>query len=183
MEVPPFHTHEDSSDYRFCPRCGGDLERRLIRSSEPERLVCARCGFVFYLDPKVAVGTIIRTPDQRIVLVKRSIEPGYGKWVFPGGYVDRGETLESAAVREAREESGLAVRIERLVNVYSYTGRTPVIIVYAAQVIGGELDACDECLEAVAFAPADIPWDELAFRSTREALQEYLERGSHVVKG
>ena len=69
--------------------------------------MCASCGFVFYMDPKVAVGTVIRTADDRVVLVRRAIEPGYGLWVFPGGYVDRGEQVLDAAVREAREESGL----------------------------------------------------------------------------
>jgi ADP-ribose pyrophosphatase YjhB (NUDIX family) len=162
------------TQYRFCPTCGGALETRLLKTTEPERLVCAACGFVFYLDPKVAVGTIIRVPDSRLVLVKRAIEPGYGRWVFPGGYVDRGEELAAAAVREAREECGLDVRLDRLINIYSYAGRTPIIIVYAATAIGGELCADDECLEAALFERQRIPWDELAFRSTREALEHYL---------
>ena len=162
--------------YRFCPACAAPLERRLIKPGEPERLVCAACGFILYMDPKVAVGTIIRTPDARLVLVRRAIEPGYGLWVFPGGYVDQGETLVHAAVREAREESGLQVRIDRLVNIYSYGGASPIVIVYAATMTGGELCTDDECLEARLFAPEHIPWERLAFRSTREGLQEYLGR-------
>jgi ADP-ribose pyrophosphatase YjhB (NUDIX family) len=149
------------------------LEPRLLKASEPERLVCTGCGFVFYLDPKVAVGTIIRDDEGRIVLVKRAIEPGYGKWVFPGGYVDRGEEVLIAAVREAREESGLDIRIDALVNVYSYSG-APVVIVYAATVTGGCLACDDEGLEAQLFAADAIPWDELAFRSTRDALRDFL---------
>ena len=122
--MPDWHLaeHDETRTYRFCPRCGGELERRLLKSTEPERLVCLRCAFVFYLDPKIAVGTIIRTSDGRIVLVRRAIDPGYGKWVFPGGYVDRGEPLTTAAVREAREECGLDVRLDGLVNIYSYPG-------------------------------------------------------------
>src|SRR5262245_17268306 len=85
------HPHDTSHLYRFCPQCGGALERRRLKATEPERPVCTQCGFVFYLDPKIAVGTIIATDANRIVLVRRAIEPGYGKWVFPGGYVDRGE--------------------------------------------------------------------------------------------
>jgi len=123
------------------------LERRLLKATEPVRPVCTRCGFVFYLDPKIAVGTIIRTESGRIVLVRRAIEPGYGKWVFPGGYVDRGEPLTSAAIREAREECGLEVRLDSLVNIYSYPGRAPVIVVYAATAISGALCVDDECLE------------------------------------
>ncbi len=162
--------------YNFCPTCGGGLALRSIKAGEPDRLVCQRCGFVFYLDPKVAVGTIIVDEQQHIVLVRRAIEPGYGKWVFPGGYVDRGEDVKTAAVREAREEAGLEVRLDHLINVYSYPGRAPVIIVYAATLIGGCLACDDEGLEARFFAPHEIPWDDLAFRSTFEALREFLGR-------
>jgi ADP-ribose pyrophosphatase YjhB (NUDIX family) len=94
--------------------------------------------------------------------------------VFPGGYVDRGEEVRHAAVREALEETSLDVRLDRLLDIYSYTGRTPVIIVYAATLLGGVLACDDEGLEAKFFQPADIPWDELAFRSTHEALREFL---------
>ena len=167
------HPH-DERPYSFCPMCGGDLEPRSLKQSEPERLVCVRCGFVFYLDPKVAVGTIIRDEQQRIVLVRRAIEPGYGKWVYPGGYVDRGELVVDAAVREAREEAGLQVRLDHLINVYSYPGRSPVIIVYAASILGGSLCTDDECLEARFFEAHEIPWGELAFPSTHDALREYL---------
>jgi 8-oxo-dGTP diphosphatase len=167
------HPH-DERPYSFCPMCGGALEPRAIKQNEPERLVCVRCGFVFYLDPKVAVGTIIRDDDGRIVLVKRAIEPGYGKWVYPGGYVDRGELVKDAAVREAREEAGLQVRLERLINVYSYPGRAPVVIVYAATIVGGTLMVDDEGLEARFFRAEEIPWDDLAFPSTHDALREYL---------
>lgn len=160
--------------YRFCPRCGGALERRLLKATEPERPVCSRCSFVFYIDPKIAVGTIIRSTSDRIVLIRRAIDPGYGKWVFPGGYVDRGERLTAAAVREAREECGLEVRLEGLVNIYSYAGRTPVIVVYAATAIGGTLCATDESLESSEFVEFSLPWDELAFRSTQDALRDYL---------
>jgi ADP-ribose pyrophosphatase YjhB (NUDIX family) len=115
------------------------------------------------------------------VLVKRAIEPGFGKWVFPGGYVDRGELLTAAAVREAREECGLEVRLDGLVNIYSYAGRTPVIVVYAATAIGGELTVDDESSETAEFALPAIPWDELAFTSTVEGLRDYMAGLLHPV--
>jgi 8-oxo-dGTP diphosphatase len=167
--------------YRFCTSCGGRLESRRLKATEPARPVCTACGQVVYLDPKVAVGTIIRTPDEQLVLVRRAIEPGYGLWVFPGGYVDRGETLTSAAVREAREECGLEVRLEGLVNIYSYPGRAPVIVVYAATAIGGSLCIDDECLETAEFDKSSLPWDNLAFRSTHEGLRDYLAGLLHPV--
>ena len=172
------HTHDEMPPYKFCPVCGSPLEPRVLKITEPKRLVCtnAACGFVFYLDPKIAVGTIIRMASGKVVLVKRAIEPGYGKWVFPGGYVDRGEEVTLAAIREAREEAGLEIRLDELINVYSYPGRAPVIIVYAATMTSGELATDDEGLEIREFALDEIPWDDLAFRSTREALTEYIHR-------
>ena len=174
--------HDESHAYRFCLRCGGPLERRLLKSTEPERPVCLQCGFVLYLDPKIAVGTIIRQAAERIVLVRRAIEPGYGKWVFPGGYVDRGEPLTVAAVREAREECGLHVRLDGLVNIYSYAGRTAVVVVYAATAIGGTLCVDEECRETAEFATPEIPWEELAFHSTQEALRDYLAGILHPLR-
>src|SRR3954454_2108218 len=161
--------------YRHCPQCGGLLEQRQLKIGDPERLVCPACGFVFSLDPKVAVGTIVRTPDDRIVLVRRAIEPGYGLWVFPGGYVDRGETVTAAAIRETLEEAGLEVRLDGLVNIYSYPGRPIIVIVYTASIVGGELRIDDESLEAGLFTPAEIPWSELAFVSTRDGLRDFLD--------
>ena len=166
--------------YRFCPSCGGALETRSLKATDPDRLVCQACGFVFYLDPKVAVGTIITADDSKLVLVRRAIEPGYGLWVFPGGFVDRGEELTKAAIREAREESGLEVRLDRLVNIYSYPNAAVIIVVYAATAMRGELCGDDECLEARLFRADEIPWDELAFTSTRDALRDYLD-GVRVV--
>jgi len=179
---PELHPHDDSHAYRFCPRCGGTLERKLLKASEPERLVCAGCSFVFYLDPKIAVGTIIRSTSGGIVLVRRAIEPGYGKWVFPGGYVDRGELLTLAAVREAREECGLDIRLDGLVNIYSYAGRAPVIVVYAATATGGTLCVDDEGLEICEFAADTLPWSDLAFRSTQEGLRDYLAGLLHPIR-
>jgi ADP-ribose pyrophosphatase YjhB (NUDIX family) len=173
------HPHDDSHAYQFCPRCGGTLERRVLKTAEPERPVCTRCGFVFYLDPKIAVGTIITSATGGIVLVRRAIEPGYGKWVFPGGYVDRGEALTAAAIREAREECGLDVRLDALVNLYSYPGRAPVIVVYAATALGGTLCVDEESLEVTEVDPAAIPWHNLAFRSTHEGLRDYLNGLRH----
>ena len=109
------------------------------------------------------------------MLVRRAIEPGYGLWVFPGGYVDRGEEITAAAIREAREESGLDVRIDHLVNIYSYGGLAPIIIVYAATCLGGTLCGDDECLETELFTADTIPWEELAFRSTTDALRDYFK--------
>jgi ADP-ribose pyrophosphatase YjhB (NUDIX family)/ribosomal protein S27AE len=159
--------------YKFCPTCGGRLEHRIIQPKEPPRLVCGDCGFVFYLDPKLAGIAIIPWEDG-LVLARRAINPGYGLWVAPGGFVDVGERVEDAVVREVREEVYLDVRINRLLNVYSYPGRTTVIVAYVADVISGQPGGGDETLEARVFRPDEIPWEEIAFASTRDALRDYL---------
>jgi ADP-ribose pyrophosphatase YjhB (NUDIX family) len=167
------------AEFRFCPVCAAPLEPRVLKAGEPMRLVCTNpaCGHVLYLDPKVAVGTIITMPDGGLVLVRRAIEPGFGLWVFPGGYVDRGEEIRLAAIREAREETGVEVTLGRLVGIYSYPGTTAIVIVYAAEWSGGTLALDDENSEVDTFAPAEIPWDALAFRSTAEALRDFLKPG------
>ncbi len=171
------HEHQHHPEFRFCPRCGGRLGRRRLKPQGPEHLVCQACTFIFYEDPKVSACTIPRL-DGKIVLLRRGIEPAYGKWVFPGGFMDRGESVEEAAVRETWEEVNLKVQIQELLNVYSYSGYPVVVIVYVADVVGGELWAQDEALEVRAFAPEEIPWQDLAFPSTQDALREYLKRFS-----
>lgn len=171
----PHHQHHSHGhvEYRFCPRCGSGLEQRALRSGEPKRLICAACSFIFYQDPKVVAGTIF-TVDGGIVLLKRGIEPALGKWVFPSGYVDRGESVQEAAVRETREEARVEVSLGELLNVYSYSRSPNVIIVYAAQIVGGKPAAGDESVAAATFSARDIPWSDLAFDSTRDALKDYL---------
>jgi ADP-ribose pyrophosphatase YjhB (NUDIX family) len=166
------HSH-GPIEYRFCPCCGGNLERRKIKAIEPKRLVCEKCSYIFYLDPKVVAGTIFAI-QNRVVLLRRGVEPAMGRWVFPGGYVDRGESVRDAAIRETEEESKLNVELRSLLGVYSYPRSPNVIVVYAAEVVGGELKAGDESVEAKTFAPSQIPWEELAFQSTKDALKDFL---------
>ena len=160
-------------EYRFCPRCGGGLDKKVVKPTEPKRLVCHTCSFIFYQDPKVVAGTIF-TLNSGIVLLKRGVEPSLGKWVFPGGYVDRGESVQEAAIRETKEESHLEVKLGPLLNVYSYPRSPNVIVVYTAEIVRGELAAGDESVDAKIFPPAAVPWGELAFDSTRDALRDYI---------
>ena len=162
-----------TSDYRFCPRCAGYFTSRNLRAGEPPRLVCQACGLVFFLDPKVATGAVFSL-DGGILLVQRAIEPSYGKWVFPGGYVDRGESLGGAALREVKEECGLDVRLTGLLGVYSSAGNPVILIAFTGEVTGGSLTVDEEGLAARAFPPAEIPWDQLAFPSTSKVIRDYL---------
>ena len=162
-------------EYEFCPRCAGHLEGRVIKRGEPERLVCEECGFVLYLGPKLVAGAIIES-DGGILLIQRAIEPGYGKWTFPGGFVELGEVAEAAAGREALEEAGVEIEVVGIVGLYSYEEQIPAIAVFAARQIGGEPAALDETLDVRSFTRGELPWPELAFPSSEQALKDYLRK-------
>ena len=153
-----------------------------MKSHEPSRLICSQCAFVFYLDPKLVACSIVEM-DDRIVLLKRSIEPQKGKWVMPGGYVDRWEEVRSAAIRETEEECGLRTRIKNLHGVYSYPGRLAVVVVYLAEVLSGHLKAAEESEDVGLYLPDEIPWNDLAFQSTMDALEDYCKRVRKVKRG
>ena len=167
--------HHHDPPFKYCPVCGDSLQTLILKDNEPSRLVCTGCGFVLYLDPKVVACTLLEL-DGGILLLRRAIEPQKGKWVMPGGYVDRGEEVRAAAMRETEEECGLKTRILDLLGVYSYTGFVPVVVVYRAEVVSGDLIAGDETAEAKTFRKSNIPWQDLAFRSTGDAVSDYLGR-------
>jgi ADP-ribose pyrophosphatase YjhB (NUDIX family) len=163
------------NDWRHCPRCAGPLAPTILKEGQPPRPVCVGCGFVVYLNPRVAACTIT-TLDGGILLARRGIEPEAGKWALPGGLVDRGETLPAAAVRETLEEVKVRVALTGILDVYSFAGQETVVAVYAADVLSGVPEAGDETLEVRVFAPEGIPWDELGFDTTRAALRDYVRR-------
>jgi ADP-ribose pyrophosphatase YjhB (NUDIX family) len=139
---------------RFCPQCGAALRRRLAFGRR--RLVCPNDGYVYFNEPKVAVG-VVAERRGRLLLVKRNHEPRMGQWSFPSGYVDRGEVLEEAAVRETKEETGLDVGIDRLLGAYSTKDEPVIFLAYAARVVGGRIEVGPECQEVRFFAPEALP--------------------------
>jgi 8-oxo-dGTP diphosphatase len=142
----------------FCRECGARLEPR--EAFGRTRSVCPNCGYVHFDDPKVAVGVVVEM-DGGIVLGKRNHDPKMGCWSFPSGFVDAGEVVEQAAVREVEEETGLQVRIDRLLGVYSTQGERVVFIAFAGSPVGGRLQAGEECIEVAVFQADQLP--ELAF--------------------
>ena len=161
--------------YNFCPRCSGRLGLREIKDGEHERLVCEACGFIFYQGPKLVAATIFEL-DGGILLTQRAIEPGYGKWTFPGGFVERGERAEAAAEREALEEAGVEIEAGEIVGLYSYEDQVPVIAVFSGRVTGGEPEPLDETMAVEIFSRNGLPWTEMAFPSTEQALKDYLRK-------
>lgn len=161
----------------FCQRCGGPTEEREVDGRR--RPVCTRCGAVTWLDPKLAVGIIIER-DGCILLGKRAdwvASPG--RWSFPAGFVERGEVVEEAAVREAREETGLTVTVGPLLGVFSETGNPVVLAVYPALTQNGDLAPGDDLTELGWFAPDSLP--DLAFDHDTAIIARWLDwRGSRA---
>lgn len=156
---------------RFCPHCGAPIgEREAFGRRRP---YCAACDTTFFQDPKLAVGVLVDHGGQ-LVLQRRAINPGRGKWSFPSGYVERGELVEAAAMREVWEETGLSVRLTGLLGLYSEPGNPVILAVYAAERLSGELTASEESQAVALFSPATLP--ELAFAHDAEIIASWLER-------
>ena len=159
--------------FKFCPQCGGPLEKCRLKASRPERLCCSNCDFIFYLDPKLVVLALVPM-NGGLVLVRQAKAGRRDLWILPGGYVDLGETPEEATAREVQEEICLSVRVSRLLNAYSSPGEQKVVLAYLTEYISGELAPGDETLEARVFSPEEIPWDLLGFQTTQQAIRDYL---------
>ncbi|MBI2899896.1 MAG: NUDIX hydrolase [Planctomycetes bacterium] len=166
-------------DPKFCSQCGAPMTKRVPEGDHRPRHACSRCGFVHYLDPKVACGSIPES-DGRIVLIRRNIEPRLGTWTFPCGFMEVDETVEEAARRETKEETGLAVELTDPLGTFSYSdtwwGGSIVVVAFASRVVGGELCAGTDAGEARLFRTGEIPWGELAFRSSVAALRAWFSR-------
>lgn len=161
----------------FCERCGSRMVSRALEGKN--RQVCAACKSVRYPDIVAAVSAIVYDSRDRILLVKRAIEPGYGRWVIPGGYAESGEALDRAAVREVQEESHLQAGDAVLSGVYSTAGTHVATIVYAMPAEPYEnVEAGSESLRARWFPFPEIPWEAVYFESTRQAIRDWLKRGS-----
>ncbi len=161
---------------RFCPLCGGRVVEPLPGAHGGAPLICSACQTPLYLDPKVAAAVVVNLQDGVVLLRRAQKDAAYGKWILPGGHVDRGEAVERAALREAVEETGLELELQDLLGVYSYPGYPVVLIVYLARVLGGSLTPNSEALEARVFAPGEIPWDQLGYESTGQALRDFFAR-------
>ena len=159
----------------YCARCGTELVAGVPPEENRERMACPACGFIAYVNPRVVVTTIPVNDAGQAVLIRRGIEPGYGSWAQPGGFLEVDETVTEAAVRETLEETGLLVEPGELVGLYSRLEAAVVTLVYEARIIGGAVIPTPEALEVQAFAAAQIPWDEVAFKTSWYALRDWVE--------
>lgn len=155
-------------DVSFCPRCA-----KPATVEYPRSITCPSCGYGAFYNPKPVACAITTNRDNDIILLRRGFEPNRGRWSMPGGFVDLGESVEQAAIRETKEETNLEIDITGLVGVYSRSTDRIVVVVYAARTEGTPTRT-EEALEVHAFRPTTIPWDELAFWSDDRALRDYL---------
>jgi ADP-ribose pyrophosphatase YjhB (NUDIX family) len=158
------------AEARFCPRCG-----QLADIAFPRSIACPHCGYTAYFNPKPVAGVIPVDDEERVILLRRGFDPGQGRWTFPGGFVDLGESVEDAAHRETSEELGISIELGSLVGVYSRAAERVVLIVFLARVLGCP-HTTPEATEVRSFAEAEVPWDELAFWSTSQALRDAFGR-------
>lgn len=142
------------------------------RQEDRDRPTCPACGFIHYLDPKVAVAVVLGDDDS-VLLGRRCIDPGKGRWSFPAGYVNRGEVLEDAAIREVLEELSVIVKLNGLVGVYSEQGAAVVLIVYAGEIVNGEPTPDAREVSEVRKFPLDQLPEALAFPHDRRVLADW----------
>ena len=141
-----------------------DLEQK-------RRKVCKKCGFVDYKNPKIVTGSLV-IRNKKILLCKRAISPSYGKWTFPSGYLDKSETPEEGAVREAREEVNIKIKLKKLLIVFTVRKKNLIQFVFLAKHLNKTFKPGIETLEAKYFDYKDIPWKLLAFPSVTYALKK-----------
>lgn len=155
----------------YCARCGAPMERR--RVDDREREVCPACGFILYRNPVPAVGVVVAL-EGKVVLVRRRYEPRAGCWGLPAGFMELGESAEEAAIRECHEETGLLVRVDHLLGVFSIGAgqSTGLLLIYAATATGGTLTAADDATEAGVFATDALP-DPMAFPTHLQAIDRW----------
>ena len=159
---------------KYCSHCGSDVVHKVPEGDSLVRAVCERCGHIQYQNPKIVVGCL-PVYGERILMCKRAIEPRYGLWTLPAGFMEMNETAAEGAAREAMEEANARVEIEDLYTVYSIPHISQVYMMFLAKLVDPDVSPGVESLEVKLVTEAEIPWDELAFAMVRLTLRHYLE--------
>ena len=160
---------------KHCKDCGHQVAYRLPDDGDTKpRAICTACTAVHYENPLNVVGTIPHW-QGRVLLCKRNIEPRLGKWTLPAGFMELGETTAQGACRETLEEAGAQVELEGLFSVVNVARVGQVHLFYRARLLNDQFDPGHETMEARLYEEADIPWEELAFKTVSETLQRFFE--------
>jgi ADP-ribose pyrophosphatase YjhB (NUDIX family) len=159
---------------KHCTNCGTAVVYRIPDDGDTKlRAICTACHTVHYENPLNVVGTVPHWGDQ-VLLCKRNIEPRFGKWTLPAGFMELNETVAEGAARETLEESGAQFEMEGLFSLVNVPRVGQVHLFYRARLLSCTFDPGFETIEARLFTEAEIPWDEIAFRTVKETLERYF---------
>jgi ADP-ribose pyrophosphatase YjhB (NUDIX family) len=159
---------------KFCSHCGSaDVELRIPPGDSLPRHVCAACGTIHYQNPKIVVGCL-PVWESRVLLCKRAIEPRLGRWTLPAGFLENGETLQAGAMRETLEEANARVELLPLYALISLPQIGQVYMMFRARLLDLDFGPGPESLEVELFDEADIPWEEIAFRTIARTLRRFF---------
>jgi ADP-ribose pyrophosphatase YjhB (NUDIX family) len=163
----------DARRIKHCRVCGHTAHYQVPADDNRERAVCSACGEVHYENPLNVVGTLPVWGEQ-VLLCRRNIEPRYGLWTLPAGFMELGETTEQGALRETVEEAGARIEMQGLFSMINVVRVGQVHLFYRARLEDTRFDPGPETIEAQLFLEHEIPWDQLAFRTVRETLQHFF---------
>lgn len=158
---------------KYCSDCGALVELRIPADETKARYICTVCNLIHYQNPRLVIAAIPQWEDK-VLLCRRAIEPQYGKWTLPGGFMENGESTGQTAVRETLEEANARITIIDLYAMYSLPYINQVHLVFRSQLVDLDFNPGQESLEVKLFTESEIPWDELAFRPLRYSLEHYF---------
>ncbi len=158
----------------YCTQCGSKVKKAIPNGDDRERDVCTECGYVQYFNPRLVVGTIPTWNDE-ILMVKRAIEPCYGKWTLPGGYLENGESVLQGALRETQEEANARIDSLTSFGLFNLTQINQIYYMFYGELTDTDFSAGSESLEACLVKEEDVPWDEIAFKVIRVTLERFFE--------
>ena len=159
---------------KYCSKCGTQVELKIPEGDNRARYCCVGCNTIHYQNPNVVVGTV-PVKENKILLCKRAINPRYGLWTLPAGFLENGETLEQGAFRETLEETNTEVEIKSLYAIFNIPQIAQVYMLYLADLLNNSFKSTNESLEVDLFEQENIPWDNLAFPFVKIALKKYFK--------
>ncbi|MFL6624254.1 MAG: NUDIX hydrolase [Sulfurifustaceae bacterium] len=159
---------------KFCSQCGSTVELIVPKGDTHARHVCSQCGEIHYLNPKVVVGCVPRW-EGRVLMCRRAIEPRYGLWTLPAGFLENNETTIEGAARETLEEAAARVRITQLYTMFNVPQISQIYVMFLADLLAPEFGPGTESLEVALYDEAEIPWDRIAFPVVEQTLRFYFD--------
>ena len=166
----------------YCIKCGNKTKKTIPTGDNVFREICSSCEYIHYVNPNIIVGAL-PVHSGSILLCKRDIEPGFGKWTLPSGFMEMGESLEDGAKREAHEEANLELNIKYLFATYSLPRIGQVYMLYLSEIVNDDYAAMHETSEVKLFSKSQIPWEDIAFSAVTFALENYITDSKNGISG